>query len=294
MDWNIADFLQRRSKPFRVLFGLALFGAVVLLDHSTDWEITSSIIYLLPVSYFAWHFSPRMGTLCSLLSVLTWLYLNHLKAPRYSVPVVPYWNAALSLALYLFFVFLVAEVKELYLREHENSRLDYLTGLINRRGFYEALARERDRASRLGLPTTLAYVDLDDFKQVNDRFNHLTGDEVLASVGQTLRASIRNTDLAGRLGGDEFCVLLPHTDQEGARIVLEKVKDALLKVMRASGWPVTFSMGVVTFPQAGKSAEEMLNAADNTMYSAKAQGKNRIQYATQPGSTRAASFQRQA
>jgi len=72
------------------------------------------------------------------------------------------------------------------------------------------------------------------------------------------------------------------------------VKDALLKVMRASGWPVTLSMGVVTFPQADKSAEEMLNAADNTMYSAKAQGKNRIQYAIQPASTRAASFQRQA
>ena len=66
-----------------------------------------------------------MGTLCSLLSVLTWLYLNHLKAPRYSVPVVPYWNAALSLALYLFFIFLVTEVKELYLRERENSRLNF-------------------------------------------------------------------------------------------------------------------------------------------------------------------------
>src|SRR5713226_8809920 len=162
MDWNIADFLQRRSKPFRVLFGLALFGAVVLLDHSTDWEITSSVIYLLPVSYFAWHFSPRMGTLCSLLSVLTWLYLNHLKAPRYSVPVVPYWNAALSLALYLFFVFLVAEVKELYLRERENSRLDYLTGLINRRGFYEALARGRNPPPRWGLPPPLPTADPED------------------------------------------------------------------------------------------------------------------------------------
>jgi diguanylate cyclase (GGDEF)-like protein len=294
MDWNIADFLQRRSKPFRILFGLALFGAVVLLDHGTDWEITSSVIYLLPVSYFAWHFSPRIGTLAALLSVLTWLYLNHLKAPQYSLPAVPYWNAALSLALYLFFVFLVAEVKELYLRERENSRLDYLTGVINRRGFYEALARERDRASRLGLPTTLAYVDLDDFKQVNDRFDHLTGDRVLVSVGQTLRSSIRNTDLAGRLGGDEFCVLLPHTDQEGARIVLEKVRNALLEVMRASECPVTFSMGVVTFPQADKSAEEMLRAADDTMYSAKEQGKNRIMYTIQPGITRAASLQRQA
>lgn len=281
MDWNVIHFLESRSKPFLALFGIALFVLVVFFDRSADWEIASAIIYLFPVSFFAWHFSPRVGAVFALASVLTWLYLIHLKSPRFSDPGVPYWNAVIHLALYLVIVFLVAEVRALYLQEKELSRLDYLTGVINQRGFYEALGRERERASRLQLPLTLAYVDMDDFKQINDRYDHLMGDKVLAAVGNTLRNSIRNTDLAGRLGGDEFCILLPHTEAEGARVVLEKVRETLSEVMKASGWTVTFSIGAITFHQTVKSAVEMLRAADATMYSAKEKGKNRIVYAVE-------------
>jgi diguanylate cyclase (GGDEF)-like protein len=284
MDWNITHFLEGRSKSFLTIFGLALFAVVVIVDRTADWEITSSLIYVLPIAFFAWYFSPRIGTLFALLSVFTWLYLNHLKAPHYSTPSVPYWNAVIHLALYLIFVFLVAEVNAIYLRERQLSRSDYLTGVINQRGFYEALGRERERASRLNLPITLAYIDLDDFKQINDRFDHSVGDKVLASVGHTLRTSIRNTDLAGRLGGDEFCVLLPHTDAEGARTVLDKVHKTLTELMKASGWPVTISMGAVTFLHTEKSAEEMIRTADAAMYSAKEKGKNRIVYGSEPGS----------
>jgi diguanylate cyclase (GGDEF)-like protein len=288
MDWNITHFLEGRSKSFLTFFGLGLFAGVVLIDRAVDWEITSSLIFVLPICFFAWYFSSRIGSLLTLISVFTWLYLDHLKAPPYSMPSVPYWNAVIHLALYMVLVFLVAEVKSMYLRERHLSRSDYLTGVINQRGFYEALGRERERASRLKLPLTLAYIDLDDFKQINDRFDHNVGDEVLATVGYTLRTSIRNTDLAGRLGGDEFCVLLPHTDAEGARTVLDKVHKTLSELMIASGWPVTVSMGAVTFLQTEKSAEEMLRTADATMYSAKQKGKNRIVYKVEPGIPRAA------
>ncbi len=281
MDLNVTHFLDRRSGLVQCFIGFGLFAAVVIVDYLADWEITTLVIYIFPVSYFAWHFSSRIGTLVALFSVFVWLYLNHLKAPHYLMPVVPYWNAVIHLGLNLIVVFLVSEVKSLYVQELENSRLDYLTGIINRRGFYEALGRERERASRLNLPMTVAYIDLDDFKQINDRFDHITGDNVLASIGETLRSSIRNTDLAGRLGGDEFCVLLPHTDLPGARVVLEKLRETLLNVMNASAWPVTFSIGAVTFQQPVKSPDEMIRIADGAMYAAKQQGKNRILFAVE-------------
>jgi diguanylate cyclase (GGDEF)-like protein len=272
------DFLEQRSKFFLIIFGLAQFAAVILVDRVTSWELETSIFYLLPISYFAWYFSSKTGIFLSFSSIFVWLAVDHLKGPHYTAASVPYWNALISLVPYLVVIFIVADVKAIYRRERENSRVDFLTGMINQRGFYEALRRERERASRLNTPLTLAYVDLDDFKLVNDRFDHRTGDSVLAAVGQTLRRSIRDIDLAGRLGGDEFCLLLPNTDSEGARVLLEKVKEILLGVMESSHWPVTFSIGAVTFLQPVKAAAEMINAADRAMYAAKTEGKNRIIY----------------
>jgi diguanylate cyclase (GGDEF)-like protein len=271
-------FLEQRSKSLLIIFGLALFAAVALVDRAVDWQIDTSVFYLLPISYFAWYFSSKTGIFFAFTCVLVGFAVDHLKGPHYTKASIPYWNAAISLVPYLVVIFIVDDVKAIYRRERENSRLDFLTGMINQRGFYEALRRERERASRLNSPLTLAYVDLDNFKLVNDQFDHRTGDSVLATVGQTLRRSIRNIDLAGRLGGDEFCLLLPNTDSEGARILLEKVKDVLLGVMKASHWPVTFSIGAVTFLQSAKAAAEMINIADRAMYAAKTQGKNRIMY----------------
>jgi diguanylate cyclase (GGDEF)-like protein len=278
---NLTDFLEHRSKRFQALLGFVLFAAVILADRATGWEITSSILYLLPVSYFAWYFSSGIGNIVALLSVFAWLLLNRLKGPQYSGTSIPYWNGFISLALYLILVSILGEVKAIYRRERENSRVDFLTGMINQRGFHEALRGERERASRLEAPTSLAYIDLDNFKLVNDRFGHQTGDSVLASVGRTLRDSIRNIDLAGRLGGDEFCVLLPNTDAAGARVIIEKLNEALSDVMKTSDWYVTFSIGAVTFLRPAKSADEMIRAADRVMYSAKTQGKNRIVYAVE-------------
>jgi diguanylate cyclase (GGDEF)-like protein len=279
---NLTDFLEHRSQRFLAFFGLALFAAVILADRATGWEITSSILYLLPVSYFGWYFSSTIGNIIALLSIFVWLFLNHSKAPQYSRSGIPYWNGVINLALYLILVFILGEVKSIYRRERENSRMDFLTGMINQRGFYEALRRERDRASRLNISISLAYIDLDNFKLVNDQFGHQTGDSVLTSVGRTLRGSIRNIDLASRLGGDEFCILLPNTDPDGARVVIEKLKDALLDVMKASHWPVTFSVGAVTFLRPVRSADDMIKIADRAMYVAKTQGKNRIVYAVEP------------
>ena len=156
---------------------------------------------------------------------------------------------------------------------------DELTQLANRRRFTETLAVEVRRAERFGDPLSLVLADLDDFKQINDRYGHLTGDEVLRRFSDVLRDNVRDFDLPVRYGGEEFAVLLPETGLGGAEQLARRLQDALLALrmpeIDGDRPPVTASFGVAAFP-AARSAEELLSAADGALYRAKAAGKNRV------------------
>jgi diguanylate cyclase (GGDEF)-like protein len=156
---------------------------------------------------------------------------------------------------------------------------DELTQLANRRRFTETLALEVRRAERFGDPLALVLADLDDFKQINDRFGHGTGDEVLRRFANVLRENVRDFDLPVRFGGEEFAVLLPETGLEGGEQLARRLAEALAHLripeIEEDRAPVTASFGVAAFPEAG-SAEELLSAADQALYRAKAEGKNRV------------------
>ncbi len=160
--------------------------------------------------------------------------------------------------------------------EKKLSRTDSLTGVANRRAFYESADIERKRATRYTRPLSLAYIDLDNFKQVNDQSGHETGDQVLSRVGEILQENTRAETVVARLGGDEFAVLLPEADAASATSVTNKLHHLLTKAMRESGWPVTFSIGVVTYDKPPESIELMVQAADELMYRVKRQGKDRV------------------
>jgi diguanylate cyclase (GGDEF)-like protein len=156
---------------------------------------------------------------------------------------------------------------------------DELTQLANRRRFTETLAHEVRRAERFGDPLTLVLADLDDFKQINDRYGHQTGDEVLRRFADVLRENVRDFDLPVRFGGEEFAVLLPETGPEGGEQLAHRLTAALARLrMPEIGRdrpPVTASFGVASFPEA-RDAEDILTAADRALYEAKAAGKNRV------------------
>jgi diguanylate cyclase (GGDEF)-like protein/PAS domain S-box-containing protein len=156
------------------------------------------------------------------------------------------------------------------------ARVDFLTGIPNRRTFEQALALEGKRSRRYGRPITLVYLDVDNFKIMNDRYGHATGDELLKMIGEVLERSVRSTDVAARLGGDEFAILLPETDESNAGVLVAKLRQSLLKAIEPKGWPATFSFGVVTFPIAPVSVEEMIKRADEFMYEAKRGGKSAV------------------
>jgi diguanylate cyclase (GGDEF)-like protein len=165
---------------------------------------------------------------------------------------------------------------------------DELTQLANRRRFTETLALEVRRAERFGDPLALVLADLDDFKNINDRYGHGTGDLVLRRFADVMRENMRDFDLPVRFGGEEFAVLLPETGLEGGRQLALRLAAALadLRIPEIGDdrAPVTASFGVSSFPEAG-SAEELLAAADRALYRAKAEGKNRVASAV-PGSRR--------
>jgi diguanylate cyclase (GGDEF)-like protein len=153
---------------------------------------------------------------------------------------------------------------------------DPLTGLGNRshaRGFFDALIATARRHKR---PFVAAYIDCDNFKSVNDQLGHVVGDAVLLAVGKALQHSVRSSDLAARMGGDEFLVILAETGSDTACIVLERIKSDLDAAMVAGHWPITFSIGATVVSQAPDSLQGIIAIADEALYEAKRAGKNRI------------------
>jgi diguanylate cyclase (GGDEF)-like protein len=175
----------------------------------------------------------------------------------------------------------------------ENARLhgivkrqaitDPLTGLANRRRFVEALEAELSRAERFGTELAVVIADLDDFKNVNDSFGHEVGNDVLRAFADTISATLRDVDVAARLGGEEFAMLLPHTDLEGGLSLAERIREAFkatpIQTPDGRSVRVTGSFGVAANPPI-VTADGLLRSADGALYRAKAAGKDRVEPAS--------------
>jgi two-component system cell cycle response regulator len=158
------------------------------------------------------------------------------------------------------------------------ATIDPLTGLMNRGAFDQALEREFERAARYGRPLSLLLIDLDHFKRVNDTWGHPVGDRVLSQAAHAIRGCLRNADLAGRHGGEEFAIILSETAADGAAIAGERVRHAISALVMAVGDDpvrITASVGVVTWSPLFASAAELVAAADQALYAAKNSGRNR-------------------
>jgi diguanylate cyclase (GGDEF)-like protein len=174
-------------------------------------------------------------------------------------------------------------------RVEQQAVTDPLTGLWNRRHLAETLEREVLRALRFGHPISLIILDVDDFKQINDRDGHMQGDLVLETVARVVEDGIRTIDVAARYGGDELAVILVETDREGALILGERLADRMRETevsLRDGGsMGATISLGVATIPDSAGDLESLVDAADRALLRAKRAGKNQIRAApvTHPG-----------
>jgi diguanylate cyclase (GGDEF)-like protein len=190
--------------------------------------------------------------------------------------VLHYWNELIEFFFLIIMSLLFSALKNNLENEKELARRDPLTDALNRRAFFDLTEHEINRSQRYDLPLTVAYIDLDNFKAVNDQLGHQVGDELLLSVVSTIRSNIRSTDVLARFGGDEFVILLPDTPGDAVRKFLNKMHDNLNQAMARSGWPVSFSIGAVTYSMVPSTVDEVIRYADELMYSVKHGGKNRL------------------
>jgi len=250
---------------------------VLALKISTEWhDVPVADFLLVPVASIAWLARSRMwGYVAAAVAAAITVPMAHAGAATAPLAAA-YAGAAVRLVFYLIVVALIGEVGKLVATQAEEARVDGLTGAANVRAFREAATREIERALRYPQPLSLLYLDVDDFKLVNDTFGHGDGDGVLRTVGHVMRCAVRSTDLVARLGGDEFAALMPHTDTTDARQVAHRIREDLARVTLPDGRRLRCSIGVATLVSPPEDVDELLRRADHLMYHAKMHGKDRI------------------
>lgn len=270
--------LVDRSSIQIFILGLVQIGIIGSIDHFTGNEISFSIFYLLPIIFVTWYAEQTAGYLTCLLSALVWFMIDFLSKSIYSHHLIPYWNAVVRLGFFFMVAYLLGGVKAHLKREKELASLDDLTGLYNARAFKEETGKQLDLSRRYHHSFVLAFVDLDNFKQINDSRGHTEGDNVLRMVGNTLLGVVRSTDIVGRLGGDEFSIFMPEMDITGARAAFSKIHRELEMEAERYGWPIGCSIGVAVFCNMPETVDEAISMADSLMYRVKTKGKNDVIY----------------
>jgi diguanylate cyclase (GGDEF)-like protein len=250
---------------------------LVLLDRLTGPYLDFGIFYLLPVMICAWWYNFPAALLIALAGTIAWNLVELSQQPRMT-EVCSLWNGITRFGTLTLVASLVARLHSGIQRERRLARTDPLTGAANGRTFYERTETEAKRACRNRRPLTLVYIDLDNFKQLNDRLGHAAGDEALVHVVCVIHANLRQSDLLARLGGDEFALLLPETGPDAAVSQLTRLQGVLMQEMVRKNWPLSLSIGAVTFPRPDRGVDRMIQQVDGLMYAAKRKGKGRIEH----------------
>jgi len=271
------NFLESRGKTFNILAGVLCVSLIGAIDITAPDEATHSFLYLFPIAFVTWFSGIGAGFLMVLVGTAFWSVNNVVES--YTITA---WNILSTIIFFSAIAALLHKTHTLWINERTLSRTDPLTGAKNVRAFTEIAEYEILRAQREDLPFSLAYLDLDNFKMINDTYGHAAGDTILKTVVVEILRNLRKTDVVARLGGDEFAVFFPETDQASVKIVVEKVIEELNIIAKSNSWHITFSIGVLTCSGDACNLDAMITSADRLMYEAKSGGKNSILYAEYP------------
>lgn len=267
-----------RALPPGTTMTLAALATTVvgLGDELTGPDVSFTVLYLAPIAFATWYVSLRGGIALSIVSALADLG-SDLSSRATPLPtLVAAWNLAVQLGTFFAVVIILSALKARLELEQRLARTDPLTLIANRRAFVEQAAVELERLRRTARPMTVAYIDCDDFKLINDLLGHGQGDALLCTVAATLRGATRMVDTVARLGGDEFGLLLVDADGPTAGILIDRLRAALVASTSREGWTVSFSIGAATFVVPPRSVDDMLRRADQLMYEAKRSGKDGV------------------
>ncbi len=277
---KISDFLHdelwtgwRRWAAWSIcISSIFLLGA---LRTETDAELAFASFALFPVLFIAWVGGKRNGLIMAFLGAAMWAVTDIVSERQFSASWLPWANAVTRLVTYSLVAFLAATIRQQFDKEREHATCDVLTGLKNRRAFLSAGASEVERSKRYKHPLAIVFLDLDNFKQLNDTKGHDVGDAALQVSASALLGVLRSSDRVARLGGDEFAILLPEVGYDEAVEAGHKISVSVNSSL-VDFPPVTGSIGIAWFGEADRDFLAMLKAADELMYEVKASGKGTL------------------
>jgi diguanylate cyclase (GGDEF)-like protein len=246
----------------------ALFGTVVVgvIDVVTGADIQVVSLYFLPLVLAGWRLPRTDAVVVSLFATLVWLGALYATGARYSQPSVWIINFVTQGLAFLTVAMLVSRLSMKLEDEQARRRTDALTGLLNRSGLMEQAKLMLSLCRRNSRPVCLVYLDLDNFKVANDRLGHGYGDTLLRQCGGLITSCIRASDVAARIGGDEFVVFLPETDRPQAMEVCQRISQGLAVAPEFRSASVTGSVGVAFDADASLQLDELISLADADMY----------------------------
>ncbi|MEJ2544000.1 MAG: GGDEF domain-containing protein [Calditrichaceae bacterium] len=273
--FNILD-----KRPYALIWwsSLTLMVLIAGVNIAVGDVISIEPFFVLPILLASWYGSKRSGVLLAIFTSLIWA-ISEIVINQYGFSTENiFYNWFSYLLAYSLLAVLITNFRSVHRVEVVAADTDTLTGIPNPRGFYAKLESELLRSYRYNHMFTLAYIDIDNFKDINDSLGHMIGDELLVEVAKCLKSALRETDTVARLGGDEFSCLLPETTQPAAKKAFSKIRNLLLKSMKSHQWAVSFSMGTVTFETPPDDIKEAIRIADDLMYDVKRNNKNNIAY----------------
>jgi diguanylate cyclase (GGDEF)-like protein len=267
---------MRRSPERLTLVGSAAAAMVIFaIDLALPDEVRLHGLYLFPLAFVA-RYCARLRWAAAMLVLTTVLQFISYSTQSVAVPSLIS-DVAVPCASSVLIVFLARSWRMSFLTIARQATIDSLTGLSNRRAFFAELDAEISRQKRDAGSFALAMLDLDGFKALNDSRGHRTGDEALRLVADTLRTCTRASDSLGRIGGDEFGILIPHAERD-CTSMLRDLCVTIASATAAAGCPLTTSIGCKTFRSPPDDAADALQQADRIMYEAKMRGKNRAEH----------------
>ena len=270
--------LEVRTKIFWLVAGYMMIALLGTIDSQFQPEVFSAPLYLIPIAMLSWFVGKWHGVTAAVLCTIMWLAADIFSGGLYTQPYLYYWNSITCLAAFIIFSGLFSNLRTELELTHNLNQMDTLTGIANPRGFYEAAQKEIDRCRLFDRQFTLCYIDIDNFKSINDELGYTVGDQVLRTVAESIQENLRKSDLVARLGGDEFGLIISDAGKEAAREAVNRIHRQMTNTMKANSWVLTFSIGVLICIEHPKTVNEILNVADNLMDFVKSNGKNGICY----------------
>ncbi len=272
---TVLELPGKLPKPILTILAFLLVLTIGSIDLTAGYNnVSIALLYLLPILLITWFEGCIPAALISVFSAITWSVADLASGHVYSHIAIRIWNAVMVLGMFSIVAYSFATMKRLLIKEREYAHIDDLTGVANAAYFFEQGQREIKRAVRYKRPLTLVRLDINDFKRLTSTLRRSAHENLLRAVAETMKGTLRSTDIIARFSAEEFALLMPETKTADAEIAVHKVQKRLSDVMKQNGWPVTFSIGVVTCNVPACSIDKLIKMAEDLVRAPKAGGES--------------------